>query len=264
MGVQYRYDIDQIGLNTDFSRTMNLSQSPNYLYNTFAQIGNVSKLVRKEESRIWLEKDFNLGFNSKITFNYTLGLKHVLDGDFNYHKASISVSHRIRMATFGYSQVLVKAGKVFSEIPYTSLEIPRGNETFFYANNTFNQMNFFEFVSDQYIQAFWQHHFMGLIFNRIPLIKKMNLRETIGANMVYGTLSNKNKSFNSNNVFTVMTDTPYCEASCGIENIFNIIKVDFIYRLTYTDKTYKTNYALANPGNAINDWSIKVGLQFSF
>lgn len=326
MGVQYRYDIDQIGLNTDFSRTMNLSQSPNYLYNTFAQIGNVSKLVRKEESRIWLEKDFNLGFNSKITFqnirttplfpvsfgdpfsifqqskytitevvfdtrlsakeryiqngterislgnkrspivsfNYTLGLKHVLDGDFNYHKASISLSHRIRMATFGYSQVLVKAGKVFSEIPYTSLEIPRGNETFFYANNTFNQMNFFEFVSDQYVQAFWQHHFMGLIFNRIPLIKKMNLRETIGANMVYGTLSDKNKSFNSNNVFTVMTDTPYCEASCGIENLFNIIKVDFIYRLTYTDKSYKTTYALSNPGNTISDWSVKVGLQFAF
>ncbi len=326
VGVQYRNDIDQIGINNDFTRTMNLSQSPNYLYNTFSQIGNVSKLVRKQESRIWFEKDFNLGFNTKITFqnirttplfpvsfgdqftifqqskytiteivfdtrlsakeryiqngterislgnklspivsfNYTLGIKHLLGGDFNYHKASVSIAHRIRMATFGYSQVLIKAGKVFSEIPYTSLEIPRGNQTFFFANNTFNLMNYFEFVSDQYVQAFWQHHFMGLIFNRIPLIKKMNLREVIGANMVYGTLSDKNKNFNSNNVFTVMTDTPYCEASCGIENILDVIKIDFIYRLTYIDKTYKANYALSNPGITINNWGVKVGLQFAF
>ncbi len=326
MGVQYRNDIDQIGFNNDFSRTMNLSQSPNFLYTTFSQIGNVYKLVRKEEYRIWYEKDFNAGFNTKITFqninttplfpvafgdaftifqqskytfteiafdarlsakeryvqngterislgnkkspiitlNYTVGLKHVLNGDFNYHKVSISLSHRIRMATFGYSQIMLRAGKVFSEIPFTSLEIPRGNQTFFYTNNAFNQMNYFEFVSDQYLQAFWQHHFMGLLFNRIPIIKKMNLREVIGISAVYGTLSNKNKSYNSKNVFTVITNTPYAEASCGIENILDIIKIDFIYRLTYVDSNYKTNYALNNPGNTISNWGVKIGLQFSF
>jgi len=325
-GIQYRDDIDQIGLNYDFSRNMNLAQSPNYLFNTFSQIGNISKLVRKQESRIWYEKYFNSGITSKITFqnirttplfpiafgdqstifqqrkyaiseilletrlsakerfiqngterisfgnnkspivtiNYTLGIKQLFDGDFNYQKASISVSDRFRMSILGFSQIIVKAGKVFSQIPYPLLEIPRGNETFFYANNGFNQMNFFEFVTDQYLEAHWHHHFMGLLFNRIPLIKKMNLREVVGFDMIYGTLSQKNINFNSNNDFTIMSRIPYCEANVGIENILDVIKIDLVYRLTYNDNLYKTNYAIANPGNKINNWGIKIGLQFAF
>ncbi len=326
IGIQYREDIDQIGLNYDFSRNMNLSQSPNYLFNIFSQIGNISKLVHKQESRIWYEKYFNTGINTKFTFqnikttplfpisfgdqftifqqrkytiteilletrlsakeryiqngterisfgnikspivtlNYTLGIKHLFEGDFSYQKASISISNRFRMSILGYSQVVAKMGKVFSQIPYPLLEIPRGNETFLYANNGFNQMNFFEFVSDQYIEAHWHHHFMGLLFNRVPIIKKMNLREVIGLDMIYGTLSQKNKNFNSNNNFTVMNNVPYCEANVGIENILDVIKIDFVYRLTYTDNLYKTDYSIASSGNKINNWGVKFGLQFAF
>jgi len=326
VGIQYRKDIDQIGVNTDFSRTMSLAQSPAYLYTTSSQIGNVYKLVRKEESRIWYEQEFTTGLSTRltfqniytmplfkasfgdplskfqqssytvseivldarlsakeryiqngndrislgnkispiITFNYTQGIKQLFGGDFNYQKTSMSISKRFRMGAFGYSTIVAKAGKVFSKVPYTSLEIPRGNQTFFYSDNVFNQMNYFEFVSDQYVQLFWQHHFMGLLFNRIPIIKKMKLREVIGGSAFYGTLSNANKEFNSSNAFTVMTNTPYCEASAGIENILDVIRVDFIYRLTYTDSDYKTNYALINPGNKINDFGVKVSLKFSF
>ncbi|MBA3971264.1 MAG: carboxypeptidase-like regulatory domain-containing protein [Bacteroidetes bacterium] len=325
-GIQYRDDIDQIGTTSNYSTSANLGSPPNNLNNTFSQIGNVSKLVRKQEARLWYEKDFNPGINTKLTLqnirtnplfpvnfgdqfnifqtrkfsiteilmdirlsikerflqngtervsfgnnkspviavNYTLGMKDILGGDFNYHKASISFSNRFRMATMGYSQVFVKAGKVFSKIPYTLLEIPRGNESIFYGNNIYNQMNLFEFVSDQYIQAFWQHHLSGLIFNRIPLIKELNLREVIGLNMAYGTLSAKNKSFNSNNGFTVMDDVPYFEADLGVENILGAIRVDFLYRLTYNDDFYKRDYQLANPGSKITNWGIKVGLQFAF
>lgn len=326
IGIQYRDDIDQIGTSFNYTGNMNLGQSPNNLNNTFSQIGNISKLVRKYEARIWYEKDFNPGINTKVTFqnittnplfpiafgdqftifqtrkysiteilidtrlsvkerfvqngterisfgnnkspvvtfSYTLGIKDLLNGDFNYHKASVSYSNKFRMATLGYSQVYLKAGKVFSKIPYTLLEIPRGNENIFYGHNIYNQMNYFEFVSDQYIQAFWQHHLNGLIFNRIPFIKNFNLREIVGINMAYGTLSGKNKNFNSNNNFTVMDDVPYFEADLGVENIFDIIRVDFLYRLTYNDDFYIKNYGIANPGSKINNWGIKVGLQLSF
>ena len=188
----------------------------------------------------------------------------MLNGDFNYNKVSISISNRFKMATLGYSNIYVKVGKVFSEVPYTLLEIPRGNQTGIYANNTFNQMNYFEFVSDQYIEAYWQHHFDGLLFNRIPFIKKFNFREVLGINMAYGTLSDKNKKYNINNNFTVMNKVPYFEGDLGIENILDIIRIDFLYRLTYKDAVYKDNYLNANAGNSINNWGIKVGLQFSF
>ncbi|MCW3104142.1 MAG: carboxypeptidase-like regulatory protein [Bacteroidetes bacterium] len=325
-GIQYRDDIDQAGTDFSFSSNMNLGQSPNNLFNFAAGIGPISRLVKKQEARIWYEKDFNIGISSKVTFqnirttplfpvtfgdqfniflqrkysitealldlrysrkeryvqngterisfgnkrsavislNYTLGLKDVLDGDFNYHKASISYSNRFRFATLGFSQVYIKLGKVFSKVPYTLLEIPRGNETHIYATNTFNQMSNFEFVSDQYIEAFLQHHFSGLFFNRIPFLKEYNWREIVGINMIYGTLSNKNKQFNANNYFTVMEDVPYFEADLGVENIFNLIRIDYTYRLTYNDDFYLRDYRKANPGNKISTWGIKVGLQFSF
>lgn len=326
VGIQYRDDIDQLGTNYSFSSNMNLGQSPNNLFNFAAGIGPISKLVKKQEARVWYEKDFNIGLSTKITlqniktnplfpvqfgdqfniflqrkysitealldfrysakeryvqngterisfgnkrsavfnFNYTLGLKDVLNGDFNYHKASVSYSNRFRFATLGYSQVFIKLGKVFSKIPYTLLEIPRGNETYIYASNTFNQMSNFEFVSDQYIEAFLQHHFSGLLFNRIPVLKEYNWREVVGINMIYGTLSSKNRQFNANNYFTVMDDVPYFEADLGIENIFDLIRIDYTYRLTYNDDFYLRDYKKANPDNKISNWGLKIGIQFSF
>ena len=125
-------------------------------------------------------------------------------------------------------------------------------------------MNYFEFVSDQYIEAYWQQHFNGLFLNRIPLIKKLNFREVVGMNMVYGTLSQKNTIFNNNNNFTVMDDVPYFEGDLGIENILDVIRVDFLYRLTYNDDFYLAQYQKANPGNTLTNWRLKVGLQFAF
>lgn len=326
IGIQYRDDIDQVGTTFSTSSNINLGQSPNNLYNTFSHIGNISKLVRKEEARIWYEKDFNRGIYSTITFHnmrttplfpiefgdqftifqqrkytiseilfeskfsarekyvqngnqrisfgnnkspvitlsYTLGIKDFLGSDFHYNKLSVSFANRFRMATLGYSQVYLKAGKVFSAVPYTLLEIPRGNETSIFANNTYNCMNYFEFVSDEYFEAFWQHHFNGLLFNRVPLLKKLDFREVVGLNMAYGALSNKNRIYNLSNSFTVMDDVPYFEADLGIENILDVIRIDFVYRLTYNDDYYKSFYEKGNPGNSITNWGLKIGLQFAF
>jgi hypothetical protein len=326
VGIQYRDDIDQIGRNFSSSGNLNLGQAPNNLFNTFSQINSVSKLLRKQEARIWYVREFNRGLATTLTFQniktnplfpvltgdqfnifqqkkysrteiiinarfspkeryvqngnerislgnrkstiisltYLAGIKNVLDGDFNYHRVEASYENRFRFATLGFSNLYVKAGKIFSEIPYIFLEIPQGNETQVYANHTFNQMSYFEFVSDQYIEVFWQHHFSGLLFNRIPVVKKFNWREIVGINMTYGTLSNKNKQFNANNYFTVMDDVPYFEADIGIENIFNVIRIDYLYRLTYNDDFYLRDYRNANPDNKISNWGIKVGLQFSF
>lgn len=325
-GIQHRDDIDQIGTSYGYIGGTNLGQSPNNLYNTFSHIGNISKLIRKEESRIWYVREFTRGVTTTVTFqniittplfpvystdqfhifqqrkysitevlldarlsakeryvqngnerisfgnrksavinvNFTVGLKNVLNGNFAYQKASISFSNRYRFATLGFSQVFIKAGKVFSKVPYTLLEIPRGNQTYVYANNTFNQMSYFEFVCDQYVEAFWQHHFNGLFFNRIPGLKNLNWREVVGLNMAYGSLTAKNQEFNANNNFTIMEDVPYFEADLGIENIFNIIRIDYLYRLTYNDDFYLRDYKKANPGNKISNWGIKVGVQFSF
>ena len=61
-----------------------------------------------------------------------------------------------------------------------------------------------------------------------------------------------------------MEDVPYFESDIAIENIFNIIRIDYLYRLTYNDDFYKRDYEKANPGNKISNWGVKIGFQFSF
>jgi hypothetical protein len=195
-------------------------------------------------------------------FNYTLGIKNLLGGDFDYNKLSLTASQHLKWGILGTTTYSFTGGKVFSQVPYTLLEVHRGNQTPFYSSNAFNQMNYFEFVSDEFLEAHLQHYFMGLIFNRVPLIKKWNLREVLSCNAVYGNLSSNNESFNLNKQYSVLNKKPYVEVGAGITNIFDIFRFDFIYRATYNDAAYAAQYKALNPGYSIHNWGIKFSLQF--
>lgn len=203
-------------------------------------------------------------------FTYTQGIENVLGSDFNYRKLVINVRQKLRLGLLGYSEYYVDAGKVFSPIPYTLLEVHRGNQTPFYANGTFNLMNYFEFVSDQFIALDYQHHFGGLLFNRIPLIRKLKLREVMTANMVYGGLSKKNASYNDNRLFNTLNKGPYVEAGVGISNFLSIIRVDFLWRLSYVDSMYRNEYRQLQLNQGIrrpykiDTFGVKFSLQFAF
>jgi hypothetical protein len=122
------------------------------------------------------------------------------------------------------------------------LDIQLGNETFVRSDEAFNLMRFFEFAGDQSITAFYTHHFDGLIFNRIPLLKELKWREVGGIKAAEVYLSNENRNLlpekdpNGNIVDKVRimrNDVPYVEAFYGIENIFKILRIDAIHRITY-------------------------------
>ncbi len=175
-------------------------------------------------------------------FKYTLGLKGVLGSDFYYHKLNLNINQKVKMGALGIGQYSITGTKVFNPLPYPLLDIQLGNETFVRSDEAFNLMRFFEFAGDQSITAFYTHHFDGLIFNRIPLLKELKWREVGGikAAMVY--LSNENRNLlpekdpNGNIVDKVRimrNDVPYVEAFYGIENIFKILRIDAIHRITY-------------------------------
>ncbi len=206
----------------------------------------------------------SVGVSKKPVFNlnYTVGIKDLIGSDFGYQKVSLSMSQRLKWGILGTTVYSLTAGKVFSPVPYTLLQIHLGNETPFYASNAFNLMNYSEFVSDQFLEAHIQHYFMGLFFNRIPLIKKLHLREVLSCNAAYGNLSSNNQSFNQNNHFSELNKMPYVEVGAGITNIFDFLRVDFIYRATYNDNQYIQQYEAQNNGYAIHPWGIKISAQF--
>ena len=106
-------------------------------------------------------------------------------------------------------------------------------------------MNILEFVSDQYISLNIDHSFNGFFFNKVPLLKKLKLREVVSCKVLYGGLSRTNNPVYQNNLFRLPADNngipltytldkdPYIEASVGVSNILKIFRVDLIKRFTY-------------------------------
>lgn len=174
-------------------------------------------------------------------FMYTYGLKGVANSDFEYHKMEMQMSHRLRMGLAGATNYRLNGGYIIGQLPYPLLENHVGNESFFYTTAAFNTMNLSEFVSDHYVSLRLYHSFQGFILNRIPLMKKLQWRLLATSNIIYGGLRDENRemipeiSVNGSpvKVFNSLSDLPFVEVGYGVENIFKVVRVDFIHRLTY-------------------------------
>lgn len=183
-----------------------------------------------------------------IRASYNLGVSDFLNGDYDYHQANLNISKRFFLSILGFSDIEIEGGKTWGEgIPYLLLHLPRANQTYAYQPEAYNMMNFLEFASDEYVSLKMQHYFNGLFFNRIPLIKRLKLREVLTFKGIYGRLSDANNpNVNPNLIQFIANDAgdpetytlenePYMEISMGIYNIFKIGRIDAIKRLTYLD-----------------------------
>jgi len=198
-----------------------------------------------------------------FTLRYNAGIKGLFGGQYNYQNITLNIFKRFYLSQFGYTDVTAEGGYVFGKLPFPLLQIPHANQTYGYQLNSYNLMNFLEFVNDHYVSLDVDHYFNGFIFNKIPLLKKLKWREVIEGKILYGGLRNENiPSVNTgllklpitNGVSSTfpMGNQPYIEAGFGISNIFKLVRVDLIRRFTYLD----------NP--AISKIGIRARVKFDF
>ena len=198
-----------------------------------------------------------------FNLSHKVSLEGVLGSQFTYHSTEASARKRFWLSSFGYIEAVVKGGRVWNDVPYPLLITPNVNLSYTLQKESFALMNPMEFMADTY--GSWEaiYYMNGLIFNHIPLIKKLGWREVIDFKGFYGSLSpdnNPNLTTNQNlYLFPLdpeyknpLTDIPYMELSFGIENIFKVLEVDYIRRLTYTDL----------PGISKHGVRIRVHVQF--
>lgn len=194
-----------------------------------------------------------------IELNYAKGMNWLV-GDINYSKINLYLYQRLNVGMFGVSRYEFNAGKVFGEVPYPILKNHLGNETLFYTSAAFNTMNFNEFASDQYASLQYRHNFEGFLLNKIPLLKKLKWRAVANANILYGSVNDKNIANaptvgpNGNSLLTfgrLDPTKPYVELGYGIENIFKFFRVDFFHRMTYLDNTDAKPFAVKISGQII-------------
>jgi hypothetical protein len=110
--------------------------------------------------------------------------------------------------------------------------------------NTFSNLNFYEFVTDEYATFQWEHNFNGRLLSRIPMMRKLNLRELVGVRAVYGTVSDENIALNASGLVYKAPVNPYWEYNVGIGNIFKVFRLDFTWRGNYRDVPDGNNFTV--------------------
>lgn len=190
---------------------------------------------------------------ARLFVNYSLGVKGMLNGDFDYKKIQVFYKHPFWVGGFGRLTPIVEAGKTFGTVPLGLMSVIPGNQSYFRIENAFSQLNYYEFVTDTYVTLHLEHNFEGRLFSRIPYLRDLNLREIIGFRGAYGTVSDENKAINASNInYVAPTDKIYYEYYVGVGNILKLIRLDF---------TWRGNY-LENPG--AHKFGAKIGFGFQF
>lgn len=181
-----------------------------------------------------------------FTLRTNVGIKGFLGGEYNYQKVVLNIHKRVMLSKFGYADVTLEGGNTFGKVPYPLLSIHRGNQTYALELESYNLMNFMEFVSDHYASINLDYKLNGFLFNKIPLLKRLKWREALSFKALYGGLRDENHPMihseqiefpitRGHRTTYALNEVPYVEASVGIGNIFKILRVDYIRRLTYID-----------------------------
>lgn len=192
-----------------------------------------------------------------IGLEHTVGLKGVLGGEYNYNFTEATLYKRLWLRSWGKMDFYAKGGIQWNKVPFPMLIMPPANLSYIIEDNTFHLIDNMEFLNDRYASLMFSWDMNGKILNRIPLIKKLKWREFIGCNVLWGTLTEKNNPFLEKNRYdsdlfyfpgnfrkdgtfeynsrVMDRKVPYVELVVGIHNIFKILHVEYVRRLTYLE-----------------------------
>lgn len=192
-----------------------------------------------------------------IMLRYTKGFSGLFNSQFQYDKLQAYFYKPFLIGSLGRSDVVLEAGKIFQPVPLSLLSVIPGNESYGQIPGTFSQIDYYEFVTDSYLTFILDQHFNGWIFNKIPLLKKLKLREVGFVRAAWGDISDEAVEMNRSEILYVAPkDKIYFEYGFGIENIgignFRPFRVDFNWRGNYLELPDARKFG------------VTVGMNFSF
>ena len=178
-----------------------------------------------------------------VTLSQTYMPKGFMGSLHEVNKTELGLQKRFWFSAFGYADVIIKGEKVWSQVAYPDLLLPNVNLSYTIQPESYALMKPMEFINDQALSwdlTYWGN---GILMNRLPLIKKLRLREVLTLRGLWGSLSEKNNPSKSNDIFQFpidalcqsMEDKPYMEAGVGLDNILTILRVDYVWRINYRD-----------------------------
>lgn len=170
-----------------------------------------------------------------LFLSYTKGIKGFMNSDFDYQKLQFYYNQPFLIGGIGRMHTTLEVGKTFGTVPVLLMNAVPANQTLFMAPNTFDLLNYYEFVTDQYASLHIENNFNGQIFARFPLLRRLNLREIAGVRGIIGNVSAENIALNASGITYKAPTHMYWEWHVGVANILKIIRIDLVYRGNYKD-----------------------------
>ncbi len=152
-----------------------------------------------------------------FTVAYTKGISGLLGSDVNFDKWKFSVYDDVNLRIAGLLKYrLVLGGFINSKSVYIQdYQHFNGNLTAAASDyvNSFQLVSYYAFSNTEpfFVQAHLEHHFNGLLTNKIPWFRKLNWHLVAGTNTFYVNQGNN-----------------HVEIFAGIENILKLFRVDVV------------------------------------
>ncbi|MEZ5017488.1 MAG: DUF5686 family protein [Flavipsychrobacter sp.] len=171
-----------------------------------------------------------------LSLNYAQSLPTLFNTLYEYKKVDASYYQKILIPRWGIVKYTLYAGKVFGDgIPFMMLEVHPGNETFYYNKFSFNLMNRFEYFSDEYAGLNFEHNIGQKVLKYISVFRKIGIRQFYNIKTLWGNANLTNKNLNRADLgeynIRSLNNGMYTEVGTGFDNIFNVFRIDLVWRL---------------------------------
>lgn len=203
-----------------------------------SELGIKFRYAPGEKSITTHRKDRKLKTNHPVyELRAVMGVPDVLGSNYRYERLGANVTHTVRIPRWGKLNYMVYAGKIFTKeaLPFMLLEIHPGNEIYYYNRQSFNLMNRFEYISDEFAGINLEHNLEKKFLNLLPFMRKSNMRQFWNVKSVVGNLDDKNRRLNILDYYyeyrmRSLHKDFYTEIGTGFENIFKLLRIDFVWR----------------------------------
>jgi len=202
-----------------------LDDSPAFKQNQLFLIYATLKLVYKQKYISVPEKVVLSSKWPTLSITYQKAINGILGSDMNFDLLQATIDGNIRYGLLGQGRYMIAYGHFLNNntMEFIDWHHYNGNRTIVAKNglNNYSLLDYYDYSTDQsYVEAAYEHHFNGFVFNKLPLVRKLKWRAVTGFRFFSPTVAQR-----------------YTEINAGVENIFKFLRVDFVVSFESGEKT---------------------------
>lgn len=201
------------------------------------------KFIQTKSSRFPLNEEAPV-----FILSHHFGPKGFAWSRYTVNKTEFSVTKCFSLSVLGRLTAMLAGGHVWSQTAFPELLIPNANLSYTIQPYSFALMNPMEFINTSFIHWDLTYEARGAILNLIPGIRKLGLREVVGFRGLFGHLSERDTPGPTNPELFMFPEgaaqcrmgrSPYMEVAVGLDNILRFIRLDYVWRISYTEVPYR-------------------------